>query len=483
MSLIRSLHALPPRQVLALALAERSRRQKIKRTRVALTDEELFGADGQPNSPVFNDTTSLVLDQTHPLSDLYYKKARYKIYWGGRGSAKSWGFAEALVRLAAAQPLVILCCREFQSSIKDSSHRVIKATIERLGLQGWFDVTDNSIRSRVGAEFIFKGLFNNENGIKSTEGIDIAWVEEAHSVSRTSWRSLIPTVRKEGSEIWMSFNMGTEDDATYKMFVETPRPRSIIHKINYDQNPFFKDSELYEEMEHDKATDFQLYEHIWLGMPMVISNEVIFAGKYTIEAFDDDLWKKADRLFFGADFGYSTDPNALIRSFILTEQVPNGRGGFRTVSDLYVEYEAYGRCDIDEMDEFYRSVPGSKDWPIKSDSARPEFPSYFRARGYNMSAAEKWPGSVEDGIAHLRGFRKIIIHPRCVNMAREARLYRYKVDKKQLDENNQPLVLPIIVDANNHGWDAIRYSLDGYIMRSGEVGIWQRLGADSLEAA
>jgi phage terminase large subunit len=188
---------LPPKQALALALAEKARRTKTKRERIQLI-EQAAARESASTLPNFRDVPSLVLNQDHPLSDLYYKRAPYKIYWGGRGSAKSWGFAEALVRIAAERPVRVLCAREFQNSIKESVHELLKITIERLGLSNWFDITEQRITSRTGAVFFFKGLHNNENGIRSTEGIDICWVEEGHSVSESSWRSLLPTIRKEG---------------------------------------------------------------------------------------------------------------------------------------------------------------------------------------------------------------------------------------------------------------------------------------------
>lgn len=411
----------------------------------------------------FREVPSLVLNQDHVLSDLYYKKARYKVYWGGRGSAKSWAIAEALIRIAAAMPVRILCTREFQNSIKDSSHKLLKDTITRLGLDGWFTTTNDTIKSKVGAEFIFKGLHNNEQGIKSTEGIDYCWVEEAQTVSARSWQTLTPTIRKDGSEIWVSYNLIEEEDATHQRFVIKPRRNSIVHKVNYDSNPYFG-GVLREEMEDDKEKDYHLYEHIWLGMPLKISNAVILSGKYKVEEFDSKLYTEADRLHLGADFGFAQDPSTLIRSFIIGRK-------------LYIEYEAYGtKIELDEMPEFYDSIPGARDWPIKADSARPETISYIRRKGFSISAAEKWDGSVKDGITHLRGFEEIIIHPRCTKTAQEARLWKYKVDKHQVDEHGQPMVLPIVVDANNHCWDAIRYSLDGYIQRSGAIGVWARLG-------
>lgn len=421
--------------------------------------------------PKLTRTASLILDKSHPLSDLYYKKARYKVYWGGRGSAKSWGFAEALVRLAAALPLRILCCREYQNSIKDSSHKILKDTIERLGLQSWFTITKDSITSRTGAEFMFKGLFNNENGIRSTEGIDICWVEEAHSVSSNSWRVLLPTIRKTGSEIWISFNMMEETDATYQMFVEQRRRGGhIVHKVNYDSNPFFPD-ELREEMETDKANDYHLYEHIWLGMPHRVGNHIIFAGKYAVREFDrDDVIARSDRPFFGIDFGFSQDPMAVMRSHIVERDHDLKRR-------LYVTHGAYAsKVEINEMPEFLDSVPGIREWNIKADAARPEIISHLRGAGFAVSAAEKWDGSVKDGIAHLRGFDEIVIYPTVPGLPDEARRYQYKVDPKQLDERGQPVVLPIVIDKHNHAWDSIRYSLDGYIMRSGDLGLWARLG-------
>lgn len=436
--------------------------------------------------PTINNTTSLVLDRNHPFSDLYYKKARNKVYWGGRGAAKSWAFAEALIRLTASTPLRVLCCREFQSSIRESSHRILKDTITRLGLDAWFVVTNESIRSKVGSEFFFKGLYNNENGIRSTEGIDIVWVEEAHSVSVLSWRSLGPTVRKPGSEIWVSFNYVDDDNATYGRFVESPpavlgstlcvgkRPNSIVHKVNYDSNPFFG-GELAEEMETDKATDYDVYEHVWLGLPLKINNEVIFAGKYRVAAFEDDLWKNAERRFRGLDFGFARDPNALISFFPLEADKWWAKDDKRR---LFIDYEAYDvGIELDDMPRWLDDhIPEVREWPIHADPARPETISYLRRQGFPVSAAEKWEGCVKDGITHLKAFHEIVIHPRCPHMAQEARLYRYKVDKRSLDEKGNPRVLPVIIDANNHAWDGIRYGFDGYIQRGGELGLWARLG-------
>ncbi|WP_283149001.1 PBSX family phage terminase large subunit [Silvimonas soli] len=385
-----------------------------------------------------------------------FKPKRYKVFHGGRGGAKSWEIARALVLLASCKKLRILCAREVQNTIKDSVHKLLKDQIESLGLLPWFTITDTSIKSTTGSEFIFKGLRYDVQGVKSTEGIDICWVEEAQTVSADSWEVLIPTIRKEGSEIWISFNPKEEVDPTYQRFVLNPPDDSVVVEVNYCDNPWFPEV-LRKEMEYCKRVDFDAYEHIWLGKPRKISAAVIFSGRYRVDAFPDDLWIKAERLFFGADFGFAQDPSTLIRCFILENK-------------LYIEHEAYGvGVELDEMHQLYDSVPSSRDWPIKGDNSRPETISYMHRQGFSISAADKWPGCVEDGITHLRGFEEIIIHERCKHTADEARLYSYKVDK----QTNE--VLPIIVDKHNHCWDAIRYALDGYIQARGGAGLWARL--------
>lgn len=447
--------------------------------------------DDEQAPPPPRDVPSVVLDRSHPISDLYYKKAYWKIIRGGRGGVKSWGSAEALIRLASALPIRVLCTREYQNSIKESSHKLLKNTITRLGLDSWFTVTENTIKSRVGAEFIFKGLHNNEQGIRSTEDVDICLIEEAQSVSMASLEALEPTIRKPGSEIWAIYNLIEETDPIHQLALQlvangdVARGEAIVHEVNFDQNPWFYDTELAKQMLRMKRTNYDLFEHIWMGKPRKRSSAIILGGKYLVEDFSDTLWKQAERLFYGADFGFADDPSTLVRFFML----PVERYAEGTLYDLYIEYEAYGyHVELSDMDRFYEGgqskhipnfeftgVPGARSWPIKGDNSRPETISAVRGMGFNISSAEKWPGSVEDGITHLKSFRKIIIHPRCVKAAEEAYMWRYKVDLKQRDPDGQPKVLPIIVDAHNHIWDAVRYGLDGYIQRSGAMGAWARI--------
>lgn len=384
----------------------------------------------------------------NPFLELW-RPHRYKVFYGGRGSGKSWAIAEALIVMADMCKLRILCCREIQKSIKDSSYQLLKDTALRLGIANRFVFLETEIRhKKTGSKFIFTGLLRNEQTIKSKEGIDICWCEEAQTISETSWETLIPTIRKDGSEIWLSFNPLNADDPTTVRFVENPPPEAYVRKVNFDENPYFTEA-LRREMEWDRKNDFEKYLHIWEGYPRTFSDAQIFRGKFTVEPFEESLAEQADRLFYGADFGFAQDPSTLIRSFMLDRK-------------LYIDYEAYGvGVEIDELPQLYRSVPGADKWPIKADSARPETISYLRNRcGFNISAAEKWQGSIEDGIAYLRSFDQIVIHPRCKHTADEFRLYSYKTDKTTNE------VLPIILDKNNHCIDPIRYGLDGYITQS-----------------
>lgn len=399
-----------------------------------------------------------------------YIPSRYKVAHGGRGGAKSWGFARALALLTSARPLRVLCARELQNSIQESVHRVLSDQIEALGLERYFDIQQQGIYGlgpAKGTEFIFAGIRNNITKIKSTEGVDICWVEEAEKVSEASWKVLIPTIRKKGSEIWVGFNPNEDRDPTYKRFVLSPPPTARVVKIGWQDNPWFPEelelerqyalSLIANAQDDDERAQAQAdYDHVWEGATVNQTQAAIFRKRVVVEAFDTPT-DGSVRFHYGADWGFAADPTALIRFWIADDT-------------LYIDREAFGYgVEIDELPQLFDSIEGSRDWPIKADCARPETISYMRRQGFNITAAAKWPGSVEDGIAHIKGFRRIVIHERCKHMQEEARLYSYKVDRVTGE------ILPIIVDKWNHGWDAIRYGLDGYIQARGGAGVWSRL--------
>lgn len=203
------------------------------------------------------------------LGFLLNTKARYKGAKGGRGSAKSWSFARALLILGTTKKLRILCTREVQKSIKQSVHKLLKDQIEALGLTGFYQVLETEIRGKNGSEFAFSGLSElTVDSIKSFEGCDIVWVEEAQSVSKRSWAVLIPTIRKDGSEIWLSFNPELDTDETYDRFITNKPDDAIIVDMNYTDNPWFPEV-LEKERLHAKATLPKAeYENIWEGKCM-----------------------------------------------------------------------------------------------------------------------------------------------------------------------------------------------------------------------
>ena len=397
----------------------------------------------------------------------------------GRGGAKSWSVARALISRAHKQKLLIPCLRELQTSIKDSVHRLLSSQIEMMGLRQYFYITEKAIRSLVtGSEFIFKGIRHNATEIKSLEGADICWVEEAQLVTHESWELLIPTVRKNDSEIWMTFNPIEETDATFKRFVLSRVPESllarpvflydrapeiIVAKVGWQQNVWFPET-LNRERLYMLENDPEAYQHVWEGHCRTISEAVIFKGKYKIETFEPP---QVVQFHIGLDFGFSEDPMAAIRCWT-TDHQENGKRW----QELWIDHEAYGHhIEIDQIPEALdNSIPEIRKWPIYADNSRPESISYIARQGFRCSGADKWQGSIEDGIAHLKAFKIIHVHQRCQHVQEELRLYSWKVDKVSGD------ILPIIVDKWNHTIDSLRYSLNHYIQRRGVLAQWAKLG-------
>ena len=209
-----------------------------------------------------------------------FEPHRYKCAYGGRGGAKSWGFARALLIQGAEKPLRILCTREVQKSIKESVHSLLSDQIQSLGLGAFYDVLDNEIRGKNGTVFLFAGLASHTvESIKSYEGVDRCWVEEAKAVSDRSWRILTPTIRKPGSEIWISFNAELDDDPAYVRFVINPPPDCVTVKINHSDNPWFPEV-LEQERLHAKATLPKAdYENIWEGACLPAVQGAIYADQ------------------------------------------------------------------------------------------------------------------------------------------------------------------------------------------------------------
>lgn len=370
------------------------------------------------------------------------QKVRNKVLYGGRGGQKSWAVADYLISKTSQGVYRVLCTREMQNSIKDSVYRLLCDRIFALGLDKYFIIQKEGIRSLTGSEFLFKGLRSNIGEIKSTEGIDICWVEEAGKVSVESWDILIPTIRKEDSEIIITFNPDLETDPVYQRFVLNTPPDTAIAKVGYADNLYFPEV-LRKEMEYCKKVDFEAYENIWAGNCKNYGNAVIFKNKFVVEEFEaQDL----QEFLLGADWGYANDPTTLVRMYIIDKV-------------LYIDYEAYSLgIEINDIPTFFGSVPQSKMFVIRADSARPDTISYVSDNGYpKIEAAEKGKNSIVEGIQFIRGFEKVVIHPRCKHVIEEFNNYRWKTNKITKE------ILSIPEDKMNHTIDAIRYALEPYM--------------------
>lgn len=382
------------------------------------------------------------------FKEMLLEKARYKVYYGGRGGGRSWSAARALLLLALQNRFRILCAREFQQSIRDSVHRLLSDQIEALGLSGGFAIKQHEIISQTGSIFLFEGLRHNITKVKSMEGIDICWCEEAEKISEESWDVLVPTIRKDGSQIWITFNPDMETDPTYQRFVKNPPPDTIVRKTTWRDNPWMP-KELIREKDYLWRVDPERAAHVWDGECRSHSDAQVLYGKWHVDAFKvDEGW---DGPYYGADWGFSKDPTTLVRCWI--------NGEF-----LMIDQEAYGvGVDLDDTPAMFDRVPGSRDYLIRADCARPETISHIKHKGFKIEGAPKWTGSVEDGIAWLRSFNQIIIHDRCRHTIEEARNWSYKVDRLTGD------VLPKLNDGMEHIWDAVRYACAPLIKNRGEI--------------
>ena len=380
--------------------------------------------------------TNINLKVANVYKPLWKNAKRRNYIYGGRGSGKSHDVAEYCLFRAYQSKIKVLCTRELQNSIADSVYSLLKNKITDMKLDFFFTVYKDRIVGNNGSEFIFKGIHNNVSEIKSMENISIAWLEESQSLSRESIDVIVPTIRAPGSILIFTFNPYKDNDPIY-MEMKNATEDDLVIKANYSDNPWFPE-ELRLEMERDKKNDYQKYLWVWEGECLGLSDAQIFRGKYVVENFETP--KNAD-FHFGADWGFANDPTTLVRSFIVG-------------NDLYIDMCA-GKvgCDLEDTPSLFNEVQGSSIYPIYADSARPETISFMRSKHYNVIAAEKWNGSVEDGIQYLRSFSCIHIHERCKAVAEEFDLYQYKVDRQTGE------VLRIPVDKFNHYIDAIRYSL------------------------
>ncbi len=374
---------------------------------------------------------------------------RYRCAFGGRGSGKSYSFALMAAIWGRAECLRVLCTRELHVSIKESFHAELKAAIDAHDwLSEHYDVGVDYLRGRNGTEFLFRGLRNNVTAVKSVAKIDLTIVEEAEDVPEASWVVLEPTVfRQPRSEVWAIWNPLLEGSPVDARFRKSTPPGAMAVEVNWNDNPFFPpELDALRRLDRERM-DPATYAHVWEGAYLENSDAQVLAGKVRVAEFDPGPgW---DGPYHGLDFGFAQDPSAAVKCWVHD-------------SRLWVEAEA-GRVGL-EIDatatHLKQRIQGIEQHVLRADSARPESISYLQRHGLpRCTGVEKWAGSVEDGIAHLRSYAEIVINPRCRETIRESRLWSYKVDRLTGD------VMPKVVDANNHWMDAIRYALEPMVRR------------------
>jgi len=372
-------------------------------------------------------------------SDLW-QPFRHLAWHGGRGPGKTRTVATGLIIQSMERHERVLCGREFQRSIRDSSKRVLEDEIDRLGVRKAFTSTETEIRGPHDSLFLFSGVRGNASALKSIEGVTTFWGDEAQAFSQASIDTVVPTIRAPGSRLIWTWNPDLPTDPIDVMFrgENGPPPNSIVREVNYPDNPWFPE-ELRVEMEYTRSRDIDKYNHVWLGQYRRNSEARVFKS-WRVEPFDSPT--NVDYRI-GADFGFSIDPSCAVRCWI------DGR-------NIHIDYEAYGHgVEITNLPQLFMSIPEAEKWWMTADSSRPETISYLRQHGFpRIAPALKGARSVEEGVEWLKSY-DIIVHPRCKHVIDELTLYSYKTD---------PLtgqVMAELADKDNHMIDALRYATEG----------------------
>lgn len=384
-----------------------------------------------------------------------FKPARFKCCFGGRGSGKSWGFARALLIKAAEKPLRILCTREVQKSIQQSVHQLLSDQIQALGLQNFYQVLQAEIRGKNGSEFYFSGLSNETAvSLKSFEGVDIVWCEEAQTISKKSWDILLPTIRKDGSEVWITYNPELESDETHQRFVINPPPDCVTVKMDYHDNPWFPKT-LEQERQHAQLTmRAEDYAHIWEGMckPAVegaiyfsAMSQTIAAGRIRTVPHDGTL--KTHVVF---DLGYNDAMTIILVQKVAGEirVIHYIEGHQRTLADYNSELRA---LMLDDQPINWGTLYLPHDGFAKRHQTGRMDAEILRGFGWNVQPVPNMP--VSNGIDRAREmFPRVYFHEkRCERLIECLKRYRWNINQKT-GQGETPLH-----DEFSHGADAFRY--------------------------
>lgn len=372
---------------------------------------------------------------------------QYKAYYGGRGSAKSHSIATTIPIKMASGHRRVVCARQFQNSIRDSSKEVIELKIHELGLTNQFKIYEREIvHLHYESRATFIGLDRNPESAKSLEGGDTWWIEEARTINARSLEILLPTIRKPGSEAIFSWNPEQPEDPVDDFFRGTHSKRTnpnwippfnaVIQRVGIEDNPWFYHTAMPEQMWHMLQGNPLRYAHIWGGEYDESYDTKIFTDVVVsaVEVGDSAVPR------YGIDFSQGgNDPYAIVKLYINHQR-----------KEIYIAREFVGRIALAQLPQAIDTVIEKKSDEIFADHL-PVTIEHLTSQGYNVTKAAKGPGSVNAGISWLQGY-KIYIDPACEHMRDEARLYSWQVDKLTKK------ILKVPVDAHNHMWDAVRYA-------------------------
>ena len=403
------------------------------------------------------------------LGFLVAEQHRYKVLYGGRGGAKSWGIARALLLMGVTRPLRVLCARELQNSIQDSVHRLLADQIAAMGLQDEYEIQRSTIIGRNGTTFGFEGLRHNITSIKSYEAVDVCWVEEASTVSKASWDVLIPTIRKPGSEIWISFNPELDSDETYKRFVLEPPASAKVVKIGWQDNPWFP-AVLALERDDLKARDHDAYLTVWEGHCRQTLDGAIYAAEIRkateekritrvpydaskpVHTFWDIGWSDSTSIWFAQQIGYEyrlidfvQDQQKTIPHYL---QILQQRG--YVYGTDYLPHDAQSKTII---------------------SGGRSMQQMMQEAGRKVDIVPNT--GVAEGINAARTlFNQCVFdEQKCADGLQALRRYRYDVDHETGQWSKKPLH-----DSNSHAADAFRY----FALSIRQVGVRKRSNEASI---
>jgi len=376
-------------------------------------------------------------------------------FHGGRGGGKSHNIATPIIAHSCQREERVVCGREFQNSIKDSVKELLEKKIFDMGMSVYFKVLDTELVNTVTkSRFSFIGMNRNPASAKSLEGCTMFWAEEANMLSLTSVEIIVPTIRATGSRLIWSWNNRYRDDPVDEMFLgANPPEASYVRQISWRDNPWFQQTRMPSEFRRSKRAKPKRHEHIWEGA---------YDENPDVAIFDDwEIGKvpvgPKDRPRFGMDFGFGSDPNVLIKLYVLEH-----------LNIIYIAEEAIKyKLPNNRLADFMDGVSEARHYRITADSARPETIDYLQSEGFSIYGARKGQGSVKNGITFLQGY-KLVVSPDCPITLAEIKGYKWDEDA-----SGKPLPFPA-KNQQDHCIDSIRYAVeedDTYANSDSDIGV------------